>query len=431
MLGLGVAAAATGCARRMSPAAPSVAVPRTPLYVAAQMQVPLGGGDPAALYRRAQGYARWFAPVAAAFSAAHPRTPAVVVPELLPPQGGALVSDPRVSVSVGGPPGGADLAPYLRDANVDPGVLLPGILAAATWANGQIAGVPVDFGVELLAGDPQRLRAVGLQAPPAAGWTVAQLQGAVSVLAQHGALFGPQLGLASYRAQAGSAWVGFALGYGGSPFGVGRLTLTQPKVLEGLTAYADLLRVTWGRTLPRLPPSLQFEVFSGVDAQQADPHGAAWLARFPRTPVAPVVPAQVLCATVKPPQLATGAEFAVWLVSEQGQHSLTAIGFPAVRVGVADRRSWLRAEKFRVSPANLRFPPGTFTSPEVQGFFLTPRITSALAQPPATRLGLLRSIEAALNAYLAGSLTAPQATRQMGPIAGPCDATTKDGRCLV
>lgn len=399
-----LALAAAGCGRPRA-AQPRRAPAAVRLDVAVQMQVPAGGATARALYQRAKDVAAWFAPVVLAFNASHPQMRAVSVPEILAPaprSHGMIEAYPRASVLVGAGAGGLDLRGALKAANADLSALLPGAIAGVTQASGAVEGIPVDFAIEEVLYDSRALAAAGLAGPPPAGWTLAQMLALVEGLAQRRAVFGADLAFAPYNV--GPAWLGFALGYGGSVFAGGRLALTAPRVLEGLNAYGRVLQNTWGRRAPGVVGALAFEQVSGV---HRGAHQAAALrrTRFPRMPLAQVVPAALRCATapMTAPHRREGAIFAVWLVSAEGQRALTALGFPAMRADASDRGSWLSGRGAQVRRSQLRFLPGVLTGGLAASLELDVVVTNAVALAAGARRAALARIEAQVNAFLARS----------------------------
>lgn len=129
-------------------------------------------------------------------------------------------------------------------------------------------------------------------------------------------------------------WAGYAQGFGGSLSASGALVLTGARVQAGLSAYAEVLGTTWvGPYSPAFPRACLH--FMGVGGVGNRPSGRG-IARFPRMPDPPIVPASALLAAVPQgaPQADAGAQFVMWLVGLAGQGVLGAFGFPSVRVDV-------------------------------------------------------------------------------------------------
>ena len=317
-----------------------------------------------------------------------------------------IQQNPRVSAVVGSQQMGTDLTAEWQGTNLDASALLPGVLAASTGTDGKIRGVPVDLEPYAAFYTAQQFAAADIAAPRAT-WSTDAFVALCAAMAKKGGGFGSGLG----RGQMPNlTWLGFVEGYGGQAVSGGRLVLTAPSVLRGLTTFADVLQITWNRPWSHNTPlSLSITSYNATTGTSLMP---GTVARFPRAPI-PVVPAVLLHAYVPPtaPQPQAGAAFATWLISRAGQKALTSIGFPAMRTDLAGGMSWFSKGEAAVGAGNLRFAPSELAALVPINF--ASRLYNVLMMFSAARLTALRTLEQVANAVISGATNATAASAQL------------------
>lgn len=316
--------------------------------------------------------------------------------------------NPRVSAAVvGGDGNGLDLSAQFQASNMDPSVLLPGLLQTGHDLRGRLVGIPVDFSVYSVV--YTRLTAAHI-AVPSPSWSTEEFAAFSADVAQHGGRF--QGAIARGGIGSSLPWLGYAEGCGGQVLIAGKLSLTSAKVLRGLNALSDLLRITWNLLFVRgTGPVVEF---SAVNRTSPHPRTAAvssGVVRFPRPPV-PVVPAIAGLATVPrtAPRSEAGMTFVIWLISRAGQTALTSIGFPGVRTDMATP-SWLTKGPAAVQPGDLRFSPPQLQA--LNGMNFGQRLTGVLLLPSNARPSALQKLEAVANSVIAGDLNVFAAGAQL------------------
>jgi ABC-type glycerol-3-phosphate transport system substrate-binding protein len=300
-----------------------------------------------------------------------------------------VTPNPSVSAWIGAPPGvaGIDLTGNLRQWNVDVEGFLPGTMASVTDAKGALTGLPIGVSIVSLAYSPTALRQSGLNAPSADGWTLAEFVEATSACAtQFPGQFGADLGFGGGL----NAWLGFATGYGGSPFAGGQIQLVTPDVERGLDAYAMILGLTWTGSVPRTW-SMAFVLDVGLV-----PEGFL-ITRFPRMPVVATVPATVVAGVVPvgAPDPEAGGLFISWLASTAGQKAVGSVGLRPSLTAVATRSSAYMQSA--VTPGQLRFIPGWLSQKAGGIAGLNQQLVTALARDPQSPSSALLAIQRAIN----------------------------------
>jgi len=406
------ASAVGGCAREVKPASTAVTAFDVATTGAYQVFAPAAAGSSPEERESAMLAAteRWFTPVLKAFNAAHRGLRATYASWLSPSAGGPGTPNPAISALIG-EWGGTDLSAELRASNVDTSVLLPGLLQAGQDAAGALRGLPIDVMPYAVSYGPAHAFSAARIPQPLPTWSTDQFAAFCADVAKHGGAFAGELVLGGEGGMGsrGIAWQGYVQGYGGAIVADGRIAITTSEALRGLTAFADLLEITSQQPHAPTPP---LQVSLGLyNRTVPQPLGTAAV-RFPRAPL-PVVPAGVNFVSVpaSAPHPTAGAIFALWLLTADGQRTLTSIGFPSVRTDIGPATSWLTKGPTAVNPADLRFSPPQLQS--LRGVQLTPRLYGILTRPSAGQAPALRQLEQVCNGVLAGDTNPLEAEVQL------------------
>ena len=427
-----MAAAVTGCSgkpRQSGPPQSGSASVRTSYVSVPSLpdvwKPPSGFG---ALVAAATGRLR---PVLDAFNATHAGLRATTAPLY---GAGGTPFNPVLSVVFDAEYVGANLRAEMSAANWNPSDLWPGLIETVAAPPGDIIGVPVNFVVTCVAFHAAALRAFKVTAPSSSKWTEQAFLRTILGLARAAGtrqVFGPGLGFSGGE---GPVWLGYATGHGGSPFSGNTLELTGSRVMNGLDAYAEVLRNTW-----QAPPAGQLKLadvsfvslpatrrvnagdrlVAGNRATSASDAVRPWsIARFPAGPLASTVPTvpRVAAVPVLAPDRRAGVAFVLWLLSRQGQQTLTSVGFPSMRTDVPSLPRTFR--QLSITYADLVFVPGAFAYGAASRLDLDYRIAAALAAPPTSksRSRSLRAIQRVTNQFLSGGLTLVGAMRALDAV---------------
>ena len=341
--------------------------------------------------------------------------------------------------------------------NFQPATVLAGALGAFT-VHGQVCGMPLSATPLVLAYRPAAFAAAGV-APPAAGWTFADLAAAGDApLAAAPALraqglygpFPPLLGTNTVPVTSGSGRTvtvplfgaltnglltqAFVAGYGGWLVKDGRFSLTNPGAVQGLsalTAFATrygapdrrLQRSAGGSAAGREGAAMDFVLYPSVPP-------AGWrYSRLPRLPVAPAIPVQLegmrLIAesgnglpaagipTAPPAITAATVQFAVWQYGRQAGTLGPTLAAPVLADAAVQARYWSAPEQAaHVQPGIGDWAhylvayqdwPGLGAGPPVafQLFDLMSRSSALRATTPSDLEPLLATLERSLNAAYA------------------------------
>lgn len=280
-----------------------------------------------------------------------------------------------------------DLDTGLRATNFDAHTLLPGAMAAFTF-NGQQWALPVSAAPIALRYQPAAFAAAGVPAPTPT-WTLddfthacAAIQAAVSAGTAPKGIYGPLQPVGQTETQVfgalglladGILAQAFAAGHGGWLVRGGQFDFTNSGAVAGLSKLVDIARAYAGPAgrLPRAQTDVSaFYAGAAMDFASPvanSPDAPQWrYARFPRLPVAPVVPSTLQGAQLvwenphgvfyvggvyhNPPQAALDAitQYALWQYGRVRQNPAAALPPPVV--GDADVQSAYWSAAPRAAP---------------------------------------------------------------------------------
>lgn len=338
---------------------------------------------------------------------------------------------------------------FLRRSDFDPSGLLPGTMGAFISRGAQDA-VPITQAPAAMHWRRDVFDAAGLPAPQPS-WTLAQwldacnrIQAVIASGKVEGlvSVWGP---LRSMRIGSGadvmglpnplgnpSLWVGFALGYGGTIVQGGHFDFSDAKVQAGLAQLVSLARAfgapagvlpTRKADVPTFPEKYAIEWVQYLPARgfpAAPPplpqYGPEWrYARFPRLPVRPIVPTNLLGlgvvltdgsqGTPPPPQadLDAADELLLWLYQPNQQRELAAAGIIPILADPATQATYWSSVAADVRAVGdwSHFQPATLGWPGLPPENLMGDALAQAVEDPGTLSGALGSAASQMNAWVA------------------------------